>query len=75
MVAAGFIWDIVEFQEFFVLFVPSVVTWLIPAVIMRLTVPNTAAEQVTARGALRQGAWIVVGLLLLTIAMAVSSHT
>jgi Na+/H+ antiporter NhaD/arsenite permease-like protein len=32
---------IVQFQQFFVLFLPSVVNWLIPAIILSLTVPNT----------------------------------
>ena len=51
---------IVQFQESFALFAPSVVSWLVPAVIMSLTVPDTAPEKVTARGELRLGSGRVV---------------
>lgn len=65
---------IVRFEEFFTLFVPSVVNWLIPAVLMSLSVPKAAPEKVTAKAELRQGAWMVVALFILTIVMAVSAH-
>ncbi len=65
---------IVRFEEFFALFIPSVVNWLVPAIIMSLTVPNTPPAQVTAQGKLRQGAWVVVGMFIMTITMAVSAH-
>jgi len=65
---------IVEFHEFFVLFLPSVVNWLIPAVIMSFAVPKTAPEQVQEKAELQYGAWVVVGLFIVTIAMAVSTH-
>jgi Na+/H+ antiporter NhaD/arsenite permease-like protein len=65
---------IVRFEEFFGLFIPSVVNWLVPAIIMSLTVPNTPPAQVSAEGRLRQGAWVVVGMFIMTIVMAVSAH-
>ena len=65
---------IVEFQEFFVLFIPSVVNWIIPAVILSFFISNSKPEGVHQEVVLRQGAWIVVILFLLTIAMAVSTH-
>ena len=65
---------IVQFQEFFALFVPSVVNWLVPAVILGLTVPDIAPEPCEAKATLRHGAWVVVGLFILTIGMAVSAH-
>jgi Na+/H+ antiporter NhaD/arsenite permease-like protein len=65
---------VVRFEEFFALFVPAVVNWLVPAVIMSLTVPNTPPAQVEAAGRLRDGAWVVVGMFILTITMAVSAH-
>jgi NhaD family Na+/H+ antiporter len=65
---------LVQVQEFFALFLPSVVNWLVPAIIMSLTVPNTAPEAIKAKVELRQGAWVVVGLFILTITMAVSAH-
>jgi Na+/H+ antiporter NhaD/arsenite permease-like protein len=65
---------IVQFQEFFTLFAPSVVNWLVPAVILGLTVPNTAPEACEDKAELQHGAWVVVGLFMLTISMAVSAH-
>ncbi|NIW86844.1 MAG: sodium:proton antiporter [Gammaproteobacteria bacterium] len=65
---------IVEFQEFFVLFVPSLVNWMMPAVLMSLVVPKVQPEPLTERARLLNGAWIVVGLFVLTIVMAVSAH-
>ncbi len=65
---------IVRFEEFFALFIPAVVNWLVPAVIMSLTVPNTPPAQVAAAGRLRHGAWVVVGMFIMTITMAVSAH-
>ena len=65
---------IIHFQEFFVLFIPSVVNWMVPAIIMSFAVPNEKPESVNAEFHLRHGAWVVVGLFILTIVMAVSSH-
>lgn len=65
---------IVRFEEFFVLFLPSVVNWLVPAALMSITVPRTRPAPVGQRAALRHGAFVVVGLFLLTIAIAVCGH-
>jgi Na+/H+ antiporter NhaD/arsenite permease-like protein len=65
---------LIQFNEFFALFVPSVVNWLVPAVILSLTVPQSAPEQCHEKAQLQHGAWVVVGLFILTIAMAVSAH-
>ena len=65
---------IIQFQEFFALFLPSVVNWLVPAVILGLTVPNSAPEACEEEAQLQHGAWVVVGLFILTISMAVSAH-
>lgn len=65
---------IVQFQEFFVLFVPSVVNWLVPAVILSLAMPDSAPEAVKEEAQLQHGAWVVVGLFMVTISMAVSAH-
>ena len=65
---------IVQFQEFFALFVPSVVNWLVPAVILSLSLPSSSPEAVTERAELKNGAWTVVVLFLLTITMAVCAH-
>ena len=63
--------NIIEFQEFFELFIPSLVNWLVPALIMSFTVNNTRPKPVPTHLALRHGAFVVVGLFIMTIAMAV----
>lgn len=65
---------VIPFEGFFVLFLPSVVNWIIPAVIMSLTVSKEKPEAINESANLKHGAWFVVGLFILTIAMAVSSH-
>ena len=65
---------IVDFTEFFVLFLPSVVNWLIPGVIMSFAIPNTQPDEVTEKAELQHGAFVVCGLFIVTIAMAVSAH-
>ena len=65
---------IVQFEEFFPLFVPSVINWVVPAAIMSLAVPNEKPPPLRAKAELRHGAFAVVGLFVLTIAMAVSAH-
>jgi len=65
---------VIPFSDFFVLFIPSVVNWMIPAVIMSFTVSKDKPEAVSDAADLKHGAWFVVGLFILTIVMAVSSH-
>ena len=65
---------IIQFHEFFVLFVPSVVNWIVPAVIMSFAVPAGAPAPMAEKPELQHGAFIVVGLFVLTIAMAVMAH-
>jgi len=45
------------------LFIPSVVNWIIPAVIMSFTVSTDKPESVSAAANLKHGAWVVVGPL------------
>ena len=65
---------IVEFQQFFSLFIPSVVNWLVPAVIMMFALPNERPPVIEEESSIQPGAWVVVGLFVLTVAMAVSAH-
>ena len=65
---------IVPFQDFFVLFFPSLINWLIPAAIMFTVVPKGKPEAMQAQAQVLDGAWVIAGMFLLTIAMAVSSH-
>lgn len=66
---------IVEFTEFFALFLPSVVNFLIPAFIMHFFLPN---GNPTSEGngiiPIKKGGLVIVGLFLLTIVTAVSFH-
>ena len=67
---AGF----VEFSEFFFLFIPSVVNWLVTAAILSFAVPKERPKPMTEKVELKFGAWVVVGLFVVTIIMAVSFH-
>jgi NhaD family Na+/H+ antiporter len=64
----------VQFFEFFAIFIPSVINWLIPAVCMSLAVskekPDVSGEAV----AMKLGARRIMALFLLTIVTAVSFH-
>tara|TARA_R110001606_G_scaffold361754_7_gene515434 strand:- start:355604 stop:357037 length:1434 start_codon:yes stop_codon:yes gene_type:complete len=65
---------VIDFKEFFSLFLPSVVNWLVPAAIMSMALAN---EQPTAQkesASMKNGALVVVFLFLLTITMAVCAH-
>jgi len=64
----------VQFGEFFDLFIPAVVNWLVPAVILSLSVSRSAPEACHEQAQLQHGAWVVVGLFVLTITMAVCAH-
>lgn len=66
---------VVEFSEFFVLFLPSVINWLIPAVFMVFAVPQdreTIANEKTVP--IKRGGVGVLVLFILTIATAVTFH-
>ena len=65
---------LVQFQEFFVLFVPSLAGWLLTAGIMSLAIDKGRPGLVKDEASLKYGAWVVVALFLVTIAMAVSFH-
>lgn len=60
------------FFEFFVLFIPSLVNWLVPAALMHAALPGGAPARVEERVSLKPGAMGVMVLFALTIATAVS---
>ncbi len=66
---------IVEFREFFSLFIPSLVNWLVPAVIMSFAVPRAQPQAMQETVTVKHGGFVVIGLFLFTIAMAVSAHS
>lgn len=64
----------VRFEEFFALFIPSVLNWFVPAFIMSLAVGKASPDAAHAEARLQHGAVFVVGLFILTIVMAVCAH-
>lgn len=66
--------QIIAFQTFFVLFVPSVVNWLIPAFIMSFAIPRTSPAACEVDICIKRGGKVVMALFGLTIATAVSFH-
>jgi len=66
--------EIISFTGFLVLFFPALVNWLTVACILHFAVPKVQPEPLQGRAELRHGAWVVVGLFLLTITMAVTGH-
>lgn len=61
-----------SFFEFFTLFLPSVVNFIVPATIMSFAVPNEHPHTESDRVQLKRGAFIICFLFLCTIATAVS---
>ncbi len=65
---------IVQFSEFFALFIPSLVNWIVPALLMVRAVPNTYPPQIKDHVRIKDGGLITVALFIATIGMAVSFH-
>ena len=65
---------LLHFAEFLVLFVPAVVNYVIPAVIMSMFVENRKPTALEEDIELKRGAWRILTLFLLTIATAVACH-
>lgn len=65
---------LLAFEEFFNLFLPSVVNWFVPAFLMSLTIKNELPAPNTEAVELKNGAFVVMGLFLVTIVLAVSAH-
>ena len=65
---------ILEFSEFFALFVPSLVNWLVPAVIMSFAIPKGRPPPVAEYVRLKEGAIITILLFIITIMLAVLTY-
>ena len=65
---------LVDFQQFFVLFVPSVVNYLIPAAIMHFAIENEKPKALNESVDIKTGGIPITVLFLITIATAVSFH-
>lgn len=64
----------VAFSEFFSIAIPSLVNWLVPAVVMSLFVDKDVPEALDESVTMKYGAWVIMGLFLATIVTAVCFH-
>jgi len=58
---------ILPFFAFFKLFIPAVLTWLIPAVVMTVAIPFGVPSAVKANAKMKPYAWAIVGLSVVTV--------
>lgn len=63
------------FFQFFELFVPAVVNWIIPATFMSLVIPHELPHAVQEQVKILKGGFVVIGLFALTITLAVTGHS
>ena len=65
---------VVAFEQFLVLFFPSLVTWLIPAALISLTVSRDRPAVATDTIPIKRGGFVVIALFLGTIVSTVLLH-
>ena len=65
---------VVAFEQFLVLFFPSLVTWLIPAALMSLTVSRNRPAVATDTIPIKRGGFVVMALFLGTILSTILLH-
>jgi len=65
---------VVTFFEFFRLFVPSLVNWLVPAICMSLAIPPGMPESESGRVRMLPGGGAVIALFAVTIVITVAMH-
>ena len=65
---------LVSFEQFFSLFLPSLVNYIIPAGIMHFAIKNEKPEAVEENINIKSGGIVITFMFLLTIATAVSFH-
>ncbi len=65
---------VIKFHEFFDLFLPSLVNWLIPALLMSFAVPKGKPAAMEEQVEVKFGGYVVTALFIGTIAMAVAMH-
>ncbi len=63
-----------HFTEFFSIFLPSLVNWLIPAIFMSFTVDKATPKKLEETVSLKYGAIVIMVFFIITIATAVSFH-
>ncbi len=65
---------VIPFLGFFSIFIPSVVNYIVPAVIMYFAVPKESPEQSSEKVTMKPGAITTIFLFLATITLTVISH-
>jgi len=65
---------IVSFSEFFYIFVPSVVNFIVPAAIMHFAISNEKPEASKEKISVKYGGYTIIALFLGTIAFTVTQH-
>jgi Na+/H+ antiporter NhaD/arsenite permease-like protein len=65
---------VVHFGEFFALFVPSLINWLVPAALISMTIPREKPSARTEQVPVKYGGYFVVIMFLITIAGTVLMH-
>ncbi len=65
---------ILQFDQFFALFIPAVVNFTVPALIMHFAIPKEKPEAVNETVKMKRGGLVIVTLFLITIVTAVSYH-
>jgi Na+/H+ antiporter NhaD/arsenite permease-like protein len=65
---------VVQFGDFFKLFIPSLVNWLVPAVLISVTITHEKPSAQIGRVQVKYGGYVVVMLFLMTIAGTVLMH-
>jgi Na+/H+ antiporter NhaD/arsenite permease-like protein len=62
---------VLRFDEFFMLFVPAAVNWLVPAALMSFAVPRGKPKMHTEHIHVKQGGYMVIALFIATITLTV----
>lgn len=67
--------EVLIFSDFFALFIPSTVNFLVPAMIMYFSIPKEHPKAIDEIVIMRRGAKRMIFLFLMTIITAVSFHS
>ena len=65
---------VVHFGDFFALFIPSLINWLVPAALISVTIPHEKPSARTEHVEVKYGGYVIVLLFLITIAGTVLMH-
>jgi len=65
---------VVHFGDFFALFIPSLINWLVPAALISMTIPHEKPSVRTEHVQVKYGGYVIVLLFLITIAGTVLMH-